>query len=124
MTLSPGLDELLGDDCLEVMALGDVEAVAQGDVNAPDPPVVRKLEREIAALLPAPPAADGGGLVAELIGEGGKPVIPVVIAGNEEQLPFRLPLLMFAVIGREGKRPVVGIEAARAVFLLGGVGIG
>ncbi len=109
--------DLLSDG-LEVVPLRDVEAVAQGDVNAPDPPIMRKLEREIAALLLAPPAADSGGLVAELIGEGRKAVIPVVVAGDEEQLP---PWLRIFCVRREGKSPVVRIEATRAVFLLGGI---
>src|SRR5262249_42405413 len=109
----------LRHDLLEVVQLPDVDLVAERDVDAPYPPVVGKAEGEVATLLSASPAADGGGVVAELRGEGRESVVPVVIAGDEEQFPLGLGL---EAIG--GERPIVGVEAAPAVLLDGGVGIG
>src|SRR5262249_5543013 len=118
--LVPSLDPLFGNG-IEIVALGDIEAIAQCDIDTPNPPIVRELEREIAALLIATPSADVLGLVTVLIGKRRKSIMPVVVAGDKEQLAIGLS---FAFIRFERKRPVVGLEAALAIFLLGRVRIG
>src|SRR5206468_9969431 len=76
----------------EIDALGFVDAVGEARVEAPYPPVVGKVEREVAPPLLAAPSSDlqAAGRVAaggtEYAGEGGKAVVPVMVSGNEEQL--------------------------------------
>ena len=96
---------------LKVMKLPDVDVVAERYIDAPDPPVVGKPESEIAPLLPAAPGTDGRCFVAELGCEGGETIVPVMIAGNEEQFPIRL---LFECIGAEC--PIVGIETPFAIL--------
>ena len=78
-------------DALEVEDLTGVEILGELDVGAPDPPVVRQADREIAAVLRAQPAADAifrgvtEARLAEHVVERAEPVVPVVVAGQHEQ---------------------------------------
>src|SRR5581483_5528739 len=73
------------DDVMEVAELARVDAIAECDVDTPDPPVVRQLDCKVASLLRAAPPAYCLALVAELMREGRKAVVPIVIASDEEQ---------------------------------------
>ena len=107
---------------VEVVALAVVEVVGELDVGAPDPPVVRQLDREVAAMLMAAPSAelraypcgDPISRGAEERAERDKAVIPVVVAGNGEELALRRVC---------GEGPVVGIAQAGLVFVLRGIRI-
>ncbi len=118
MRLSLGL-HLLGHG-LEVVDLRGVEILRELDVGAPDPPVVGQAQRPVAAVLLALPAADDVALgIGELVArraeqavEGVEAVVPVVVAGNGEQLAVGLA---------HGERPVEGLQQALLVFLARGL---
>ena len=80
-------------DALKVEHLTGIEILRELNVGAPDPPVVRQPDREIAAVLRAHPAADAilrrapEPRLAEHVIEGTQAVIPVVVAGQYEQKP-------------------------------------
>ena len=105
---------------LEVVDLGGVQVLRELDVGAPDPPVVGQAQRPVAAMLLALPTADDvaagiGELVArgaEQAVEGVEAVVPVVIAGDGEQL---------AVGPRHRIGPVEGLQQPLLVFLAGGL---
>ena len=120
MTLSPGF--VASATVWKVIELGVVAGVSQRQVGAPQPPIVGHLEREIATSLVAAPAADllakaacvAIASRAEDAREGGETVIPVMIAGDVEELALRL-------VGAE--RHVIGRQAALGIFLDRGIGV-
>ena len=65
----------------EEVELGLVDEHVELDVDAPQPPAVRQLDREVAAALAGAPAADPA-VLAEQAQEPGEPVVPVVVAGD------------------------------------------
>src|SRR3989338_2793841 len=65
----------------EVVELPRVDVRLELDVHGPEPPPVRELEGEVAALLPRPPAAEQA-LLAEPAREADEVVVPVVVAGD------------------------------------------
>ncbi len=99
----------------EVVDLSDVEVFRELDIGAPDPPLVRQLQRPVAAVLLALPAADQVAAAlgqpvargAEQAVERLQTVVPVVIAGNCEQLALRLVA---------GQREGIGVLQPLAVF--------
>ena len=105
---------------LEVVDLRGVEILRELDVGAPDPPVVGQAQRPVAAMLLALPAADDVALgVGELVArgaeqavEGVEAVVPVVVAGDGEQL---------AVGIGHGEGPVEGLQQPLLVFLARGL---
>ena len=64
---------------LEVLDLRDIEIELELHVEAPDPPAMRQLDREIAARLRRGPLADPASLLAEQPDERGQAVVPVVV---------------------------------------------
>src|SRR4029450_11331796 len=65
----------------EELQLGLVHVHVELDVDAPQPPVVRQLDREVAAALPGGPAAYPA-VLGKQPQEAGEPVVPVVVAGD------------------------------------------
>src|SRR3990172_347170 len=102
-------------DEIEIVALGVVEIALELDVRAPDPPIVRQLDRKIAAMLHAAPSADGSAYAAgDAIARGAEyaveriePVVPVMVARQGEQLALRL------VRRIDGERRVVRLDEDR-----------
>ena len=82
------------DDCAEVVLLRGIEILGELDIDAPQPPVVRQLNGPIAAVLEAAPAANPAAvfsqsaiaILAEQAVEGGKSIIPIMIAWQGEEL--------------------------------------
>src|SRR5262245_43791741 len=82
------------DDGAEVVLLRSIEILGELDVDAPKPPVVRQLNGPIAAVLDAAPAANRAAvlpqsaiaILAEQAVEGGKSVIPIMVAWQGEEL--------------------------------------
>ena len=99
MMPSPSADVL--GDAPEVVDLGRVDVGVELDVDADQPPPLRQLDREVAAPLLGPPAADPPAL-AEEPQERGQAVVPVVVAGDGEQ-----------------RRRLVGVGERRVVGALG-----
>ncbi len=107
---------------VEIVALAVVEVIGELDVGTPNPPIVRKFDRKIAAVLVAAPAAElrtkaAGDAIAGGTEEGaerGEAIVPIVIAGNGEELALRF-------VGVEG--PIIGIAEAVLVFLFCRVGV-
>ena len=101
---------------LEIVDLRAVEVLGELDVGAPDPPVVGQVQRPVAAVLLALPAADPVALgVGELVArgaeqavEGGEAIVPVVVARDREQLAGRI----VRAVG-----PVERLDQAPAVIL-------
>ena len=104
-------------DALKVEHLTGIEILRELNVGAPDPPVVRQPDREIAAVLRAHPAADAilrrapEPRLAEHVIEGTQAVIPVVVAGQYEQKPPP------RAVGGSRQRGLVGKLEAVAVSL-------
>ncbi len=103
--------QLIGGDVGEVLKLGFVDRSSELDVDAPQPPAVGELEREVAAALARPPTTDPA-VATEDAGEVEQPVVPVVGARNGEQLRTVL-------VGARKRRPV---RAEHAVLILSGLG--
>jgi hypothetical protein len=82
----------------EVVQLGLVDEGVGLDVDAPEPPPVRELDREVAAGLSRAPAADPPAL-PELAQEPRQPVVPVVVAWN------RVETRVGGVVGIKGRGP-------------------
>ena len=105
---------------LEVVDLRGVEVLGELDVGAPDPPVVGQPERPVAAVLLALPAADHIALGvgepvargAEQAVEGVESIVPVVVAGDGEQLAGGLA---------HAECPAEGLQQALLVVLAGGL---
>jgi hypothetical protein len=76
---------LVDDDVSEVLQLGFVDEGPELDVDAPQPPAVRKLDREVAPTLTRSPPADPV-VAAKDAGEVDQPVVPVVASRNGEEL--------------------------------------
>ena len=102
---------LVGGDIGEVPQLNLVDLSAELDVDAPQPPAVGELDREVASPLARFPSADPAA-ATEDAGEVDEPVVPVVAAWNREQLR-RLP-------ASARKRRAVGAE--HPVLVLAGLG--
>ena len=86
-----GLHQL--GDGLEIAGLTGVEVIGELDVGADHPPVVRQADGEVAAMLAKLEVADlrvglaVAGLAEQEI-ERVEPIIPVVVAGNDERHPL------------------------------------
>ncbi len=103
-------------DLREIVGLGRVDVLAQLDIDAPHPPAVGQPAREITAVLGGTPIADRGRpAAAEQRQEQDQPVIPIVIAGNEEQ-----PGMLGARLLRIGKGHGIGIAKPALVLLARG----
>ena len=67
----------------KIVALRLVDRIVELRVDRPQPPIPGQLEREIAAPLPRPPAAEMQPVAArEQAEEQNESVVPIVIAGN------------------------------------------
>ena len=84
-------------DSREIVELAGVEHIVELDVGAPDPPVVGQAQRPVAPVLLALPAADDvAAVLGELVAGGAEQavesveaVIPVVVAGDGEDVASR-----------------------------------
>jgi hypothetical protein len=106
----PGL-HLVDGDVREVLQLGFVDEGPELDVDAPQPPAVRKLDREVAPTLTRSPPADPV-VAAKDAGEVDQPVVPVVASRNGEQLRS---------LSRDARQRCA-VRTEHAVLILRGVG--
>src|SRR6185312_10101182 len=106
----PGLHLVEGDPS-EVSQLGFVDVGPELDVDAPEPPTMRELNRKVAPTLARSPPADPA-LAAEDAGEVDQPVIPVVASRNGEKLRS----------SPRGARQCRPVRTEQAILVLRGLG--
>ena len=102
----PGFGEIV------VLASGDSSAAGQADVDPPDPPVFRHPPGEVASGL-----GSLEGVAVRIVGsrfgdgegieEGREPVVPVVVAGDGQDLGGLVHAVEGEVVGAEGPIPVL-----------------
>ena len=118
---SVGCSRHLTRDLAKIKDLSGVEVLRHLDVRAPDPPIVRQLQREITAVLRAQPAAETVLLresvarLAEHEIKRRQSVVPVVVPGQNEKFTARWGV--GALVARQGQ--LVGRLEALAIGLRG-----
>ena len=99
----------IGSRLAEVLELRPVEVGVELDVGRPKPPAVGQAKDEVAATLTRPPRSNPGAL-GEEAREARQAVVPIVVAGNREEMRH-------FVLGEVRESRAVGADEAVAVRL-------